>query len=59
MGRGEDTALLNSAFFVLFFFNIGEFQIPESSNLGPVLRSAKVHFHFSHPPYVPEVLSLA
>lgn len=45
--------------FLFFFFNIGEFQIPESSNLGPILRSAKVHFHFSHPPYVLEVLSLA
>ena len=57
-GRGKDTALLNPAFFCSFFFNVGEFQIPERSSLGPVLRSAKVRFHFSHPPSAPEAPSL-
>lgn len=48
--RGKDTALLNFAFLLdFFFFNAGEFQIPVSSRVGPVLHSAKVRFHFPPP----------
>lgn len=46
MGRGKAVALLNLAFLLVFFFNAGEFQIPVSSRVGPVLHSAKVWFDF-------------
>lgn len=44
--------------FVFCFFGVGEFQIPESSSPGPVLRSAKVRFRYSHPRAAPEASSL-
>lgn len=55
MRRGRDAALLNFAFLLDFFFNAGEFQIPVSSRVGPVVHSAKVRFHFPPPVSAPSL----